>query len=140
MTHSQNFIDELTYELNGAAIEVHKSLGPGLLEDVYMHCLKHELSLRKIRFQSEMSVPMVYKEIEVPTKLRCDFLVEGAVCVEIKSVKELLPVHKAQLLTYMKLLEVPKGVLYNFNVVNLFHEGQQTYVNEYFRMLPHGEM
>jgi len=79
---------------------------------------------------------VVYKGIEVPTKLRCDFLIEGAVCVEIKSVKEILPVHKAQLLTYMKLLEVPKGILYNFNVVNLFHEGQETYVNEYFRILP----
>ncbi len=136
MIPSQTFINQLTYEVNGAAIEVHKGLGPGLLEDVYMHCLKHELSLRNIRFQSEMSVPVVYKGIEVPTKLRCDFLIEGAVCVEIKSVKEILPVHKAQLLTYMKLLEVPKGILYNFNVVNLFHEGQETYVNEYFRILP----
>lgn len=136
MTHSQSFINDLTYELNGAAIEVHKALGPGLLEDVYMRCLRYELSLRKIRFQSEMTVPVVYKGIEVSTKLRCDFLVEGAVCVEIKSVKEFLPVHKAQLLTYMKLLEIPKGVLYNFNVANLFHEGQETYVNDFFRMLP----
>lgn len=136
MEHSQTFINQLTYEVNGAAIEVHKALGPGLLEDVYMHCLKHELWLRNIRFQSEMSVPVVYKDIEVPTKLRCDFLIEEAVCVEIKSVKEILPVHKAQLLTYMKLLEVPKGVLYNFNVANLFHDGQETYVNEYFRHLP----
>lgn len=129
-------LDELTYKIIGAAIEVHKSLGPGLLESVYHKCLKHEFFIRNLSFVSESSVPIRYKEVEVETDLRCDFLVEDRIVVEIKAVEAIAPVFEAQLLTYMKLLEKPKGILINFYCTNLFKEGQRTFVNEYFRNLP----
>jgi len=133
---TRSSIKDLTYQINGAAIEVHKALGPGLLENVYHQCLKHELQLREIKFVSEMSVSVEYKDIEVETNLRCDFFIENSIVVELKSVAEILPVHEAQLLTYMKLLNAPKGILLNFNCYNLYNDGQKTFVNEYFRMLP----
>lgn len=129
-------LDGLTYEIIGAVIEVHKSLGPGLLESVYQKCLKHELLLRKLFFVSELSVPVNYKGIDVEAELRCDFLVEDKIVVELKAVEAIAPVFEAQILTYMKLLQKPKGILINFNCANLFKEGQRTYVNEYFKILP----
>ena len=105
-------LDELTYKIIGAAIEVHKSLGPGLLESVYHKCLKHEFFVRDLSFVSEFLVPIRYKAVEVEADL--------------------------QLLTYMKLLEKPKGILINFYCTNLFKEGQRIFVNEYFRNLPEG--
>lgn len=129
-------LDELTYKIVGAAIEVHKSLGPGLLESVYHKCLKQEFFLRKLSYASEFLVPVSYKGIEIDTELRCDFLIDDKIVVELKAIDAIAPVHEAQLLTYMKLLEKPKGILINFNCVNLFNEGQRTFVNEYFRSLP----
>jgi GxxExxY protein len=134
MTKKQ--LNELTYTIIGAAIEVHKALGQGLLESVYHKCLKHELELRGLKFSSELIVPLRYKDINIDTELRCDLLVENCIVLELKSVIEILPIHEAQTLTYMKLLSVPKGILFNFNCVNLFKEGQQTFVNEQFRNLP----
>lgn len=87
-------------------------LGPGLLESVYYDCLKYELNILKINYQSELSVPVSYKKIELNTELRCDLFIENCMVVELKSVKELVPIHEAQLLTYMKLLKSPKR---NFN-------------------------
>jgi GxxExxY protein len=133
---TKKYLDELTYQIIGAAIEVHKALGPGLLESIYHKCLKQEFLLRKLSFQSEILVPVSYKGISVDTELRCDLLVENAIALELKSSEEIIPIYEAQLLTYMKLLEKPKGILINFNCVNLFKEGQRTYVNEYFRNLP----
>lgn len=133
MTKSQ--LDELTYEINGAAIEVHKALGPGLLESVYHRCLAYELWHRGINFQTEMEIPILYKMLELDAKLRCDLFVEEVIVVEIKSVKEFASVHTAQLLTYMKLLKAPKGILLNFNVFNLFKDGQRTLINEHFKLL-----
>ena len=133
---TKKYLDELTYQIIGAAIEVHKALGPGLLESVYHKCLKHEFSLREIFHHSEFFVAVNYKGIDVDAELRCDFLVENAVVIELKTVDEIAPIHEAQLLTYMKLLKKPKGILINFNCVNLFKEGQRTFVNEYFRTLP----
>jgi GxxExxY protein len=133
---TKGYLTELTYEIVGASIEVHKALGPGLLESVYHKCFKHEFGLRKIAFQTEFLVAVHYKGIDVDSELRCDFLVEDAIALELKAVEELAPIHNAQLLTYMKLLEKPKGILINFNCVNLFKEGQKTFVNEYFRNLP----
>ena len=92
--------------------------------------------MRKIKSASEFLVPVHYKGIDIDTELRCDFLVEESIVVELKSVEALAPVHEAQILTYMKLLEKPKGILINFNCANLFKEGQRTYVNELFRNLP----
>ena len=112
---SQKSIDQLTYKIIGAAIEVHKIVGPGLLESVYHRFLNHEFSLRRIGYQSELIVPVSYKGIDLETDLRCDFLVNHLIAVEIKSVESLAPVFEAQILTYMKLLNAPKGILINFN-------------------------
>ncbi len=133
---TKKYLDELTYQIIGAAIEVHKGLGPGLLESVYHKCLRQEFIIRSLNFGSEFLVPVEYKGIHVDTDLRCDFLVEDSIVVELKAVDIIAPVFEAQLLTYMKLLEKPKGILINFNCANLFKEGQRTYVNEYFRLLP----
>ncbi len=132
---TKKFLDNLTYKVIGAAIEVHKELGPGLLESVYHKCMLLELTERGLNYQSELVVPLKYKENIVETELRCDLLIENVIVVELKCVQEIHPVHKAQLLSYMKLLKKPKGILINFNVSNIFNEGQQTFVNEYFSEL-----
>ena len=133
---TKKYLNELTYQIIGAAIEVHKALGPGLLESVYHKCLKQELLLRRLNFVSELIVPVNYKGLELDAELRCDILVDDAIVVEIKAVDAIAPVFEAQLLTYMKLLKKLKGILINFNCANLFKEGQKTYVNEFFRDLP----
>lgn len=125
----------MTYQVNGAAIEVHKALGPGLLENVYHKCLKHELQLRGIPFQSEMLVPVMYKGVNVQADLRCDLFIENCLVVELKAVEAVLPLFEAQLMTYMKLLKAPLGLLINFNATHIFSQGQKTYVNEYYREL-----
>ena len=130
---SKKYLDLITYEIIGAAIEVHKALGPGLLESIYHKCLKKELELRNIPFNIELSIPIEYKGEVIDAGLRCDFFIDDCVVVELKSTDVIKPIFEAQLLTYMKLLKAPKGILINFNVQNLFKEGQKTYVNEYFR-------
>jgi GxxExxY protein len=132
---TKKYLDELTYQIIGAAIEVHKTLGPGLLESVYHKCMKEELQLRKLRFASEILTPLEYKGIELNTDLRCDLFVENCIAIELKSIELLAPIHEAQILTYMRLLNCPKGILINFNCVNLFKEGQKTFVNNLFREL-----
>lgn len=133
---TQKYLDELTYEVVGAAIEVHKNLGKGLLESVYHECLKHELELRKIKFITEHKVPLIYKEKVLEVDFRCDLFVESCLVVELKAVQEMHGSYESQVLTYMKLLNVPKGILINFNCNNIFKEGQKTYVNEQFSKLP----
>lgn len=133
---TKQYLDELTYKTIGAAIEVHKALGSGLLENVYQHCFEHELNLRNIYFLSQPVVPVYYKEIEMEAFLRCDLFIENCLVVELKSVEIPKPIYTAQLLTYMKLLEAPKGILINFNCINLFKDGQKTFVNDLFWLLP----
>ena len=133
---TQRLLDELTYEINAAAIEVHKSLGPGLLESIYQKCLEQELLIRNLSFKSELIIPLHYKGIDLKSFIRCDFLVENAIVIETKSVDSLIPIHDAQLLTYMQQLTIPKGILYNFNCVNLLKQGQKTLVNQLFGKLP----
>lgn len=133
---TKKYLDDLTYEIVGSAIEVHKAMGRGLLESVYHQCLKEELLHRKINFLTEMSIPVVYREKVLNIDFRCDFFVEECIVVELKAVQEMTNVFEAQLLTYMKLLKCPKGILINFNCSNIFHEGQKTLVNEYFKTLP----
>jgi GxxExxY protein len=128
-------LNELTYEIVGAAIEVHKIMGRGLLESVYHECLKVELMHRKINFKTEMKIPVSYKNKELEINFRCDLFVEGCLVVELKAVQEMANVFEAQLLTYMKLLKCPKGILINFNCFNIFKHGQKTYINEYFNLL-----
>jgi len=125
-------LNELVYQVNGAAMEVHQELGPGLLENVYHQCMKEELNLRGISFKSELIIPVKYKSKLIDTNLRLDLLVEDILPVELKAVEEILPIHQAQLLTYMKLLKLPKGLLINFNVTNLYYKGQKTLVNELY--------
>lgn len=128
-------LKDLVYQVNGAAIEVHKRLGPGLLETVYHQCLIKELELRNINLISECNIPINYKGFELESKLRCDILVENILVVELKAVAEMNPIYEAQLLTYMNLLQKPIGLLINFNVKNIYYEGQQTYVNEIYKTL-----
>jgi GxxExxY protein len=133
---TKKYLDDLTYQVIGAAIEVHKGIGPGLLESVYEECLKHELNLRNISYRTKTTVPIFYKGIDLKTELFCDLFVERCLVAEVWSVNALLPVNSAQVMTYMKLLEAPKGLLLNFNCINIFKEGQKTFVNEYYRDLP----
>lgn len=133
---TQKYLDELTYEVVGASIEVHKIMGSGLLESLYHQCLKEELKHRKINFLTEMRVPVIYKDKALEVDFRCDLFIENCLVVELKSVQEMSTIFEAQLLTYMKLLKAPKGILINFNCSNIFKEGQKTYVNEFFKLLP----
>ena len=107
---------QLTEQIIGGAIEVHKYWGPGLYEEIYEKSLCCELQLRNIPFQSQLKLPLIYKGEMVGEDLRLDMLVDSKVVIELKSVKELLPIHKAQLLTYMKLTKCKVGLLINFNV------------------------
>lgn len=132
---TKTFLKDLTYQVNGAAIEVYKFLGPGLLESIYHKCLKRELDLRGISYVSELQVPINFKGLDVDANIRCDLFIENCIVLELKTVDVFAPIHQAQLLTYMKLLEAPKGILYNFNSINLYKEGQMTLVNEFFRTL-----
>ena len=102
----------------------------------YHKCLKYELQERGISYQSELLIPISYKDIELDVDLRCDLFIEENLIVELKAIDKILPIHEAQLLTYMKLLEVPIGLMINFNCTHLFKEGQKTYVNELYRNLP----
>lgn len=133
---TKKYLDELTYEIIGSAIDVHKIMGRGLLESVYHQCLKEELNHRKINFLKEMKIPVVYKEKLLDLDFRCDLYVENSIVVELKAVQDIVLAYEAQLLTYMKLLKCPKGILINFNCFNIFNEGQKTYVNEFFTHLP----
>lgn len=114
--------DPLTGEIIGAAIEVHRHLGPGLLESAYETCLLYELGLRKLKAEKQTPLPIIYKGITLDGGYRIDLLVEKKVIVEIKSVKAIAPVHEAQLLSYLKLLGGGRGLLINFNV-KLLKEG-----------------
>lgn len=111
---TKKYLDDLTYEIIGGAIEVHKTLGRGLLESVYQRCLKEELLHGKINFLTEMHVPITYKGKTLNADFRCDLFVEQCIVVE----------------------KCPKGILINFNCSNIFREGQKTFINEYFSTLP----
>ncbi len=124
-------ITRLSYEIMGCAIEVHKELGPGLLESIYEKCLIFELNKNGFNVVNQLSIPIKYKEIELDSNFRLDLLVNELIIVEIKSVVQLLPIHQAQLLTYMKLLKKPQGLLLNFNSTNLSKESVPL-INEYF--------
>lgn len=133
---TKKYLNELTYEVIGCCINVHKEIGPGLLESVYHRCLEEEFYHNGINFQSELSVPIQYRERDLDARLRLDFLIDECLALEIKSVESMIPIFDAQTMTYMRLLEVPKGLLVNFNSTNIFKYGQKTIVNEYFRNLP----
>ena len=113
--------DSLTHEIIGAAIVISKAFGPGLLESVYEACMVHELEKRHFHVLRQVPFPVVYDGIEMPLGFRLDLIVQGSVIVEIKTVKNLLPVHQAQLLTYMRLSGIGKGLLINFHAFPFSH-------------------
>lgn len=135
---TQNLINDITHKIIGCAIEVHKELGPGLLESVYEKCMFHLLVQNGLKVTNQQKIPIIFKGLELDCDLRFDLLVEDLVIVELKTVETILPIHEAQLLTYLKLMEKPKGVLINFNCVNIFKERQKTFVTKKFKELPKG--
>jgi GxxExxY protein len=109
----------VSYGVIGAAIDVHRGLGPGLLESAYEACLAHELELRGLAYERQVALPVRYKSLAIDLQYRLDFVVEGILIVELKAVSELLPVHDAQLLTYLRLSKLDLGLLLNFNTAIL---------------------
>jgi GxxExxY protein len=128
-------VTQLSYEVTGYAIKVHKALGPGLLESVYEKCLTHDLISNGYQVIQQVVVPVVYEDIHLDTDLRLDLLVNDCLVVELKAVENILPVHEAQILTYMKLLEKPQGLLINFFTDNI-SKSMKPFVNSYFSELP----
>lgn len=133
MTKKQ--VTQLSYEITGYAIKVHKHLGPGLLESVYEKCLQHELVRNGYKVINQLAVPVEYYGLLIDTELRLDLLVNDTIVVELKAVENLLPVYEAQVLTYMKLLHKPQGLLFNF-FTDSIRRSMKPFVNNYFRDLP----
>lgn len=133
---TQKFINDLSYKIVGACIEVHKQAGPGLYEDVYHQCLEREFEILGLKYKSELEIPFSYKGKLIDCKLKCDFLIENLVVLEIKSVSEIHQIHKAQTMNYMNLLKVPRSILVNFNVINLYYEGYESFASKIFKTLP----
>ena len=136
MRITKKYINELTYQVIGCAIEAHKHPGPGLLESVYEKCFLRELNSRGLANKSQVWVPLEYKGLFPDTELRLDVFVEDLRCVELKAQEGLLPIHDAILLSYMQMLQKSKGILINFHCVNIFKKGQKTLVNNLFSQLP----
>lgn len=135
LTMTKKSVTNLSYAITGCAIKVHKALGPGLLESVYQQCLEYELIKQGFTVTRQVVVPVVYDNITFDTELRIDLLVNDCVVVEIKAIDNILPVHEAQLITYMKLLKKPQGLLINFYTTNIT-QSLKPLVNEYFKALP----
>jgi GxxExxY protein len=129
-------INIISRAIIGYAIDVHKELGPGLLESVYEKCLTYLLVQDGFTVERQKAVPLNFRGLHLDCDLKFDLLVNDLIIVELKTVDELLPIHEAQLLTYLKLLKKPKGILINFNCLNIFKGGQKTFVTEHFRALP----
>jgi len=119
--------NEITHEIIGAAIEVHRLLGPGLLESAYEECLAKELALRKLTVERQKPVPVVYKDVKLECGYRIDLLVENRVVVELKSIESLAAIHEAIILTYLRLSGRRLGLLINFNV-NVLKDGVKRYI------------
>jgi len=128
-------VTQLSYNIVGCAIKVHKELGPGLLEGVYEQCLKYELIKNGFEVSQQLLVPVIYDSLKMEIDLRVDLLVNNTVVVELKAIENVLPVHEAQLMSYMKLLKKPQGLLINFFTDNIT-KSKKPFVNEYFSQLP----
>jgi GxxExxY protein len=135
---TQKYINDLTYSIIGYAIEIHKELGSGLLESVYEKCLSHLLTKNGHKVQRQQIIPLEFHGLILDCELRYDILVNDLIIVELKTVESLLPIHEAQLLTYLKLLKKPKGVLINFNCINISTEGKKTFVTDLYQSYPLG--
>ncbi len=132
---TQKYINEISYKIIGCAFEVHKQLGPGLLESVYESCLIDEMKSTGLSVRSQISVPVLYKGKDLGGTLKLDLLVNDIIVVEEKSVEQMIPLYKAQLLSYLKLTGKPKGLLINFNCENI-REQLVSLVTEEFSKLP----
>ena len=121
---------DLTHAIIGAAIEIHRQLGPGLLEAVYQECLAKEFTLRNIAYERQKPIPLVYKDLKLECGYRLDFLVSNRVVVELKSIEAIALIHDSVMLTYLRLSEKPIGLLINFNVAVL-KDGIRRYVWHY---------
>lgn len=128
-------VTQLSYEITGYAIKVHKSLGAGLLESIYEKCLVHELLRNGYDVKQQVRVPIIYEDIIIDADLKVDLLINDCIVVELKAVEEILAIHEAQLLTYMKILKKPQGLLINFFTNNIT-KSLRPFVNEYFKTLP----
>lgn len=128
-------VTQLSYDIIGLAIKVHENLGPGLLESIYEECLKNELVKNGYEVKQQLTVPIIYDGVQMSTKLIVDLLVNNCIIIEIKAQEETLPGHEAQLLTYMKVLRKPQGLLINFFTTNIT-KSMKPFVNEYFNELP----
>jgi GxxExxY protein len=125
--HEEMKFDDLSHAVIGCALEVHKLLGPGLLESTYEQCLAHELTIHDILFKIQPPLPVIYKDIRLDCGYRIDLLIENKLIVELKSVDAIKAIHEAQLLTYMKLAKISLGFIINFNVRKL-KDGIKRYV------------
>ena len=132
---SQKSITELGYRIIGCAIEVHKAIGPGLLESIYQSCFLAELRHQGMNVAEQVAVPIFYRGNKAKDSLKLDLLVENQIILELKAVEVLMPVHKAQLLSYMKLAQKPKGILINFNTENIVKSAIHL-INDHFSALP----
>ncbi len=128
-------VTQLSYEITGLAIKVHKTLGPGLLESIYEECLKIELIKNGYDVKQQLYTTIDYEGVTIETKLVVDLLVNDLIILELKAVEEILPIHEAQLLTYMKVLKKPQGLLINFFTNNIT-KSLKPFINEYFKELP----
>ncbi|WP_316826610.1 GxxExxY protein [Pedobacter miscanthi] len=128
-------VTQLSYEITGFAIKVHSVLGPGLLESIYERCLKYELEKNGYKVCQQLSLSVIYDDLPMDLNLRPDLYINDCVVVEIKAIANILPVHHAQLQTYMKLLGAPQGLLINFFTDNIT-KSIVPIVNEYFKILP----
>lgn len=111
--------EDLTSKVIGCAVEVHRQLGPGMLESTYEQCLSHEFVLNRITFKRQFSLPVHYKGVQLDCGYRLDFMVEDKLIIELKAVEAILPIHKAQLLSYLRISKLSVGLLINFNVILL---------------------
>jgi GxxExxY protein len=132
---TQKLINDISYQIVGCAIEVHKQLGPGLLESVYQACIIEELIRNKVSFQSQIYLPVYYKGKDLGGQLKLDLLVENLIVVELKAVDTMIPLYKAQLLSYLRLSGKPKGLLINFHAENIVSQ-MVPLVTEEFALLP----
>ena len=128
-------VTQLSYDIIGFAIKVHKILGPGLLESIYEKCLIYELEKNGYNVKQQLNIPITYEDITFDGHLKLDLLVNNLVIVEIKAQEELHPIYEAQLLTYMKILKKPQGLLVNFFTDNIT-KSMKPLINEHFNTLP----
>lgn len=136
MRLTQKFINEIAYRVVGCAINVHKEIGPGLLESIYEDCFVIECQIEGLNIEKQKEIRICYKDQIIERKFRLDVLVEDLIIVELKAVESLNKIHQAKLISHLNITRKPKGLLINFNCLNIVNEGLVPLVNEIFRKYP----